>query len=179
MSEKRIRTIGMALSGGGYRAAGFHLGALEMLGRLQLLDRVKGLSTVSGGTILGAYYALAQSRTPEKPASEVFSTFARWLLENDVIGRVLREKSRAQRTSPGRCRNLITGASDVYDQLLEGALFGELFDRSGHLEDVIFNTTEFQTGMDFRFQRTASPSSRIGNGHISITDKPFLDSIDR
>jgi predicted acylesterase/phospholipase RssA len=48
--------IGLALSGGGSRAIAFHLGCLRALNRLGLLGRVEVLSTVSGGSVIGAYY---------------------------------------------------------------------------------------------------------------------------
>jgi NTE family protein len=48
--------IGLALSGGGSRAIAFHLGCLRALKRLGLLDRVVVLSTVSGGSVIGAYF---------------------------------------------------------------------------------------------------------------------------
>lgn len=48
--------IGLALSGGGYRAAVFHTGVLEALESLGV--RVTHLSTVSGGSLIGAYYAV-------------------------------------------------------------------------------------------------------------------------
>ena len=46
----------MALSGGGSRAIAFHLGCLRALNQLGLLDRVAVLSTVSGGSVIGAYF---------------------------------------------------------------------------------------------------------------------------
>lgn len=48
----------MALSGGGSRAIAFHLGCLRALKELGLLDRVSVLSTVSGGSVIGAAYSL-------------------------------------------------------------------------------------------------------------------------
>ncbi|MEM7097951.1 MAG: patatin-like phospholipase family protein [Pseudomonadota bacterium] len=48
--------IGVALSGGGYRAAVYHTGTLHALEQLGVKPDV--LSTVSGGSIIGAYYAL-------------------------------------------------------------------------------------------------------------------------
>lgn len=48
--------IGVALSGGGYRAALMHAGVLHMLDSLGI--PVSAMSTVSGGSIIGAYYAL-------------------------------------------------------------------------------------------------------------------------
>ena len=56
MNEAAERKIGLALSGGGSRAIAFHLGCLRALKRLGLLDRVSVLSTVSGGSVIGAYY---------------------------------------------------------------------------------------------------------------------------
>ena len=50
--------IGLALSGGGYRAAVFHLGVLRKLNKLNILSKINILSTVSGGSIIGAYYLL-------------------------------------------------------------------------------------------------------------------------
>lgn len=48
--------VGLALSGGGFRAAVFHAGVLQALEDLGV--RVESLSTVSGGSIIGAYYAV-------------------------------------------------------------------------------------------------------------------------
>lgn len=52
------KKIGVALSGGGYRAAAYHIGTLRALHLLGLLDKVDVLSSVSGGSITAAYYAL-------------------------------------------------------------------------------------------------------------------------
>ena len=41
------RRIALALSGGGYRAAAFHLGVLQVLARLEILADVGILSTAS------------------------------------------------------------------------------------------------------------------------------------
>lgn len=54
--QKNIK-IGLALSGGGSRAVAFHLGCLRALNELGILQRVDVLSTVSGGSIIGALYA--------------------------------------------------------------------------------------------------------------------------
>jgi len=167
VAERKIKSIGLAFSGGGYRASGFHLGVLDMLGRLQLLDRVKGLSTVSGGTITGAYYVLQVSRG--KRAEEIVPALAGWLVRNNVIERALKEHSASKRKAQSHRRDLICSASEVYDELLGGALFGEIFANSGHLDDVIFNTTEFATGLDFRFQKVSNPAARIGNANWHIT----------
>lgn len=55
---KSENKIGIALSGGGYRAAAYHIGTLRALNRLGILDKVDVISSVSGGSIISAYYAL-------------------------------------------------------------------------------------------------------------------------
>lgn len=55
MAEQRL---GLALSGGGFRASLFHIGLLARLAELDKLRRVEVISTVSGGSILGACYYL-------------------------------------------------------------------------------------------------------------------------
>lgn len=50
--------IGVAISGGGSRAAVFGMRALRELSRLGILDHVSAVSTTSGGGLPGAYYAL-------------------------------------------------------------------------------------------------------------------------
>jgi NTE family protein len=49
--------IGLCLSGGGYRAALFHLGALRRLNEFGILARVKTIASVSGGSIISAHLA--------------------------------------------------------------------------------------------------------------------------
>jgi tetratricopeptide (TPR) repeat protein len=54
--------VGLALSGGGFRASLFHLGVLARLAECDALRCVEVLSTVSGGSIVGAHYYLALRR---------------------------------------------------------------------------------------------------------------------
>lgn len=50
--------LGLALSGGGFRAALFHIGVLAQLAERDILRHVAFISTVSGGSIIGAFYYL-------------------------------------------------------------------------------------------------------------------------
>ncbi len=49
--------IALCLSGGGFRAALFHLGAVRRLYELGLLDTVRTIAAVSGGSTIAAYLA--------------------------------------------------------------------------------------------------------------------------
>jgi NTE family protein len=63
--DKDGKKIGLALSGGGYRAAAYHIGTLRALNRLGILDKVDVISSVSGGSITAAYYALHKDNFEE------------------------------------------------------------------------------------------------------------------
>lgn len=57
--------VGLALSGGGFRASLFHIGVLACLAELDMLRHVEVLSCVSGGSIVGAHYYLEVKRLLE------------------------------------------------------------------------------------------------------------------
>jgi NTE family protein len=64
--------VGLALSGGGFRAALFHIGVLARMAELGLLRQVEVISTVSGGSIVGALYYLHAKRLLEtKPDAQI------------------------------------------------------------------------------------------------------------
>lgn len=52
--------FGLALSGGGSRAAAFHCGTLEALVDLGLVGKIEVISTVSGGSLFGAAWMTAR-----------------------------------------------------------------------------------------------------------------------
>lgn len=59
------KRLGLTLSGGGIRAAAFHLGVLKRLADEDLLEEVTEISTVSGGSLLvGALFSAAGLRWP-------------------------------------------------------------------------------------------------------------------
>ena len=53
-----VGKVGLALSGGGFRASFYHLGVLARLAELGVLRQIEVLSCVSGGSIVGACYWL-------------------------------------------------------------------------------------------------------------------------
>ncbi len=55
--DGQSKRLGLALSGGGFRAAAFHLGVFRKLQAMGLLWKVDLLSCVSGGSIAGAFLA--------------------------------------------------------------------------------------------------------------------------
>jgi MinD-like ATPase involved in chromosome partitioning or flagellar assembly/predicted acylesterase/phospholipase RssA len=67
-----IGKVGLALSGGGFRASLYQIGTLAKLAELDVLRRVEVLSCVSGGSIIGAHYYLEVRRLLQtKPDHEI------------------------------------------------------------------------------------------------------------
>ena len=69
--------LGLALSGGGFRAALYHVGVVAALAEAGLLGRVEALSAVSGGSVVGYHLFLllkvnAQLLTAERGRSPLY-----------------------------------------------------------------------------------------------------------
>lgn len=62
--------IGLALSGGGFRAALFHLGVIRRLEELGVMKYVQTISAVSGGAIIAAYYATEMEKHLRRRAAD-------------------------------------------------------------------------------------------------------------
>lgn len=163
--------IALSCSGGGYRAASFHLGAMAYLNRIRykgkpLLENVKLISTVSGGTITGAVYALKKQEG--KSFEEIYDFLLEKLHTLDLI------KLSLQKLNPGislnnpcKRKNLINAFAELYDQHFTlGATFEVFNTMHSHLDAVIFNSTEFNNGINFRFRNTGS--GYFGNNYLRI-----------
>lgn len=61
--------IALCLSGGGFRALLFHLGALRRLNELELLEKVDTISATSGGSLLAGRLATLLAGSPGKRAA--------------------------------------------------------------------------------------------------------------
>ncbi len=177
-------TIALSMSGGGFRASAYALGTLQGLHQLGILDNVQILSTISGGTITGAYYALRRKKGDGFEA--IYRDFYNLLAADDLLPKAL-ANWKAAIASQQRQYKLIRAFADVYDQHLFGhALFNEFFTpttgtfATPPLQTVIFGATEMYSGTAFRFQyadlpekfttpdRVLRQSYRIGNGNVNI-----------
>jgi len=152
-----FQNLAVSLSGGGYRAASFHLGLLTYLSSVHwsgttLLERVRIISTVSGGTFTGVSYAttIAEGNTMK----ECYNKMYRFMSEVDLIGDGLRKLADYDNWNTLKSRSLINALSLVYYDKLERSTFSDLFNNNSHLKEIIFNSTEFTYGLPFRFQKT-------------------------
>lgn len=90
-NEVEPNHIDLALSGGGFRAALFHLGVVGYLVDRGWIDRVDNICSVSGGSVLAAYLVIHWDKVRDsKTFRKVAHDFAAWIMNNDVSGAVLR-----------------------------------------------------------------------------------------
>jgi NTE family protein len=124
MSEPKL---GLALSGGGFRAAFFHLGVLARLAELGLLRQVEVISTVSGGSIVGAVYYLRLKWLLERhPQAEISDEMYAELVA-DVAARL---RAAVRQNIRGRIfLNLFKNFGTASRKYSRSDRIGELYDR--------------------------------------------------
>jgi hypothetical protein len=91
--------------------------------------------------------------------------FRGWTMRTNVVREAL-----ARVAAGGEKASLIRSAASVYADpaFLGGRHFGEVMEGTGLPENVIFNATEFHSGIAFRFRRTPTSAARIGNGNFVV-----------
>jgi NTE family protein len=86
------RKIGLALSGGGFRASVFHIGVLTFLAEKKQLENISYISTVSGGSLLiGLIYSINNNKWPtsEEFLNDVAPKIKKQLTESSLINDTL------------------------------------------------------------------------------------------
>lgn len=95
--------FGLALSGGGFRAVLYHLGVIRFLRDTAILPKVTHITSVSGGSVIGAHLALNWDRYcgTEAEFDGVAGELLRFL-ELDVRNRIVRRFPLAALVNAGR-----------------------------------------------------------------------------
>ena len=171
--------IGLALSGGGSRAMAFHLGCLRALNDLGLLDRIGVISTISGGSVIGAYFAY----TPDKEFAEFDVDVCRFLRQGfqlRTIYELVRPRNLARcgasfllsygdqlmscirGTIPTYARSI--SRTDMFANVLRQNLFPNIRMSSPRRNniDVVIGACESRAGVAFRFGNETSGDWRHG-----------------
>lgn len=179
-----FENIAITFSGGGYRASSFGLGVLSYLKQVRfkdksLLEQVKGLSTVSGGTLMGATYAYYAAKGTD--FESFYKDFYKILDEDKLLGIALEklDSDKLWKTSHKR-RSLINAFALAYNDLFTHENFLYLKQNKSHLEDICFNATDFSFGLAFRFQTTGRFGNyRLYNKHLNqlADDMKISDAI--
>jgi NTE family protein len=158
--RRERRGIGICLSGGGFRATLFHLGALRRLNELGVLAHaeMRTISSVSGGSITAAMLATAMVRHADW--SE------RW---TDVVERPLREFTRRNiRTGPllrGMLpwKTVVGELAEQYEKRLTPLKLRELPSRP----EFVLCSTDMAFGVNWGFRRAT-----VGDYQLGLADTP-------
>jgi NTE family protein len=148
----------LCLSGGGYRAMLFHVGALWRLYEARLLKEVKRVSSVSGGSITAGVLALKWRELSFDPA-RLMSDFVPLVVS--PIRALADETIDADAifwgiALPGRVSDRVAGAYD--EHLFKGATLQSLPDDPR----FVINATNVQSGALWRFMKPYMRDYRVG-----------------
>jgi predicted acylesterase/phospholipase RssA len=176
--------VGLAVSGGGSRAAAFAAAALEALAETpvrmgettrSVLETVSYMSSVSGGSLATAYYVAKKPPKPEPMLvgqdlspryREFFSTYQTAMQTNFQRSALVRQLAYFRAFNPTK---LAYSLSEVWDsQFLGGMTFAQLYERElrGDIPRVILNGTVYNSGRRFAF--TTLPASDFDYDFIEL-----------
>ncbi len=151
------KRLGLALSGGGFRAAAYHLGVFKKLDQLGLLGKLDLLSCVSGGSIAGGTLAINWG------SADALDT-----LEN-----YLKTKSIA-------VSSFLSGALDPFHTRLDK--LADTYDRDLFSDRklnalasgprVYFNSTNISTGNMFFFVSGGGKPEEMGEHELGVVPAP-------
>ena len=171
--ERDRQGIALCLSGGGFRAALFHLGALRRLNEVGLLSKVNTFSSVSGGSIANGLLAKAWSALTKDAGGvftnceEVYAKPLRAFCAMDLRTGVLL----GTRVNPLNWAKLAGddhSSTDFLADAYEERLVGDL--KLAHLTalraaggpDFVFCASNLQTGVNFEFSADGVGDWKIG-----------------
>jgi NTE family protein len=148
-------SVGLSLSGGGFRATLFHLGAIRRLNEFGIGPKLTSISSVSGGSILNGFLAsrldpsLAEGiadfeNSVSKPVRQFCSLdIRRWLGLDAVI--------------PGTHNS--SGLANAYDKDLT---LGKRLAQISAAPNYIFCSTDLAYGVNWMFQRAQCGDYQAG-----------------
>ena len=160
--RERPDEIGLALSGGGFRATLFHLGAAWRLNELALLGAVNRISSVSGGSLLSGLLAARWSRLDFR--NGVVANFQQEIAQpiwdlcglNLDVGAALLSLLLGRNVLPRFYRKHLVGGQTLQDM--------------PDSPEFVFNAAHLETGRNWMFSKAAMRTYRLG-----IIEQPSLD----
>lgn len=167
--------LGLALSGGGVRAAVFHLGVLRHLAQQRRLEDVAHISTVSGGSlIVGAIFSHAGFQWPhsEQYLKEIYPALRERLTSGDLLSlRALGWKGAVRESF-----RILFRRAEILPKVLasQWGVSGSMKDLPDSPEWHI-NATCYETGKNWRFSKKMMGDWQFGR-HFS-PDVPIANAI--
>lgn len=161
--------IGLALSGGGFRATAFGLGSLRALDDRGLLSHLQVVSGISGGSLLTAMWAYGPESFEEFDASVVSlleSGLQAEMLRRSVTPRSVARSTMSVVAALGRHERRHSRTDALVAAFAARPFGAKLLSEATHNADAVISATDMQTGNAVRFGSKHSSSSQHGR----ITD---------
>ena len=162
--------IGLALSGGGFRATLFHLGALRRLNELGILSSLTDISSVSGGSIMAASLADAMITTPPQAGQQTASFEAMARQVHDLTSCNLRRRILLERMEPTNWHNSLA-------ELVAKELTKRVTDRPlsalPTAPSFTFCATDMAFGVNWEYCRTRAGDFQAGYSTKSLGKIPI------
>jgi len=174
-SPANRRGIALALSGGGFRATLFHLGALIRLNQLGWLPKLDAISAVSGGSITGAYLGYKWRRLEFKDGRAAN-------LGREIVD-PLRELCRRSIDLLPSLTNIVINLWGGTNRFLRDKLAYYLFN-DATLRDlpdpeagprIVITAASLQTGSHVLLERAALSDPRLGR--LDLPDIPLAAAV--
>jgi predicted acylesterase/phospholipase RssA len=165
--------IGLALSGGGFRATCFGLGCLRALSDRDLLRHVKVISGISGGSVLAALYSYGPEQFDEFEALVVGQL--RRGLQLEIAARTLRPTAAVRNLAHASRAALVrrkgepitrgANRTDALRETLAARAFGDRrLDQVTHADlATVITATDLRTSNAVRFGSMRSSCSVYGS----------------
>ena len=166
----------LCLSGGGYRAALFHLGALRRLNELGVLARLATVSGVSGGSIVANL--LADPRLVFPPGGGVVGGFEDLIAEPlaRLTSRNIRTPALLAKVRPWNWTARDAAIRALADELTDAVTWWStpLRDNVGAGPAVVTCATEIGYGVDWVFEDPTAhrPHGRVGDYRLGYAAPP-------
>ncbi len=169
----------LCLSGGGFRATLFHLGAIHRLNELGVLAKLSTITSVSGGSILSGVLATRWSRLRFDPAVGAFTNVQEEIAQpvRDFCSRDLRTKVLlGTRLNPANLGALIRDwfsvsakfLADGYEPLFNGCRLSAIPKPGPQVPRFVFCSTNVRTGACWHFH--GGPRARMGDFYVGYSD---------
>ncbi|WP_198160119.1 patatin-like phospholipase family protein [Photobacterium sp. J15] len=161
--------IGLAVSGGGYRATLYSLGAIWRLNQFGLLPKLKTVTSVSGGSITTAYLAIKWDQLHFN-SDDVATNF------DEVVALPIQRFCSRTIDVESVLSGLFSLKDTVGDKVAKAYdkhLFKEanIQDIPNHAPEFIFYGTNYQTGSSIRIQKSGITDYKIGK--YPVPDLPI------
>lgn len=186
MEDSPLQNIGIAFSGGGFRAAAFALGTISYLEKVpwngkSLLESATFFTSTSGGSITNAFYTLRlhEGQAPAEIMRELYAHLA----DSTVLEQALEMLTNRHGWGeyPHKTRNLINAFAITYDKLLfrrKTLADYHLKVHQPHVQEVCFNATELNNGISFRFRTSGQESDVVSFGNYYLNfKKEYTESL--